>query len=330
MSSFLRTFLKTGSTVLSAGSSVRTLSNISSLGTSLGKNMLKNMDLKKYSKIAGKTTDVSKGLSKPTSSLVNAGDYVSSFAKLTPSSTDEIFSTVIKSSDEILDSSSSVTRANANTFRNIKNAATAIKTSSSSVTNLLAGSTRKITRVGDDIFENSSTISKQITKSVDNVDDVGSALKKSKGVSKVDDIVESADDIGGVSNKLDNAGDAANVTKKAKKAQTFIQKWGGSIQIGIFTSYLLGSYINSKITESINDDGSDDPFVWITDPESEIYEIESTSTKEVIVGNIKSNSELLSEALLDPKSIFAIMLISSIIIYNTNKYRMSVHTKNGK
>lgn len=313
MSSFLRTFLKSGSTVLSSGTTVRTLSNISSVGT----NLLKNMDLAKYSKIAGKTTDVSKGLSRPTSSLVNAGDYLGSFANIIPSSTDEIFSTVIKSSDEILDSSSSVAIANANTFRNIKNATNAIKTSASSVTNLLADSAKKISRVGDDIFENSSKISTKITKSVDNVDDVGSALKKSKGVSKVDDVLEATDDIGGVSKKLDNAGDAADATKTTKKAQTFIQNWGGAIQIGILTSYLLGSYINTKLTEK--DDEEDDPFLWITDPESEIYEIESKNNREIIVGNIKSTNELISEALLDPKSIFAIMLISSIIIYYTNR-----------
>lgn len=310
MSALVKTLTKTG---LSSKIVSRSLSSVSSLTSDIGTNLLSKIDLQKFSNIVGKTSDVSKGISKPTSSIVNAADYLNDFAKIVPSSTDEIMTTIIKGSDN-LSVSTSVAQANSKTFKNVKNATNAISSSTSSVSPLLLDSAKLIPRIGDDILEESSKIALKVTKSVDDVSEVGSILKKSKGVSKIDDVADSTSDIGGFSKKLDEAGDAANTAKNTGKISKFINSYGALVQIGVFSSFLLGSYITSKTTE----ESEVDPLVWTTDPESSVYDIESTNDSPIIIGKIKQNSEIISEALIEPKSIFAIMLISSIIIYNMN------------
>lgn len=315
MSALAKTLINGGDAFFSTAKIVSRSISAVNVTADIGKSLVKNMDFAKFSKTIGKTSDVAT-LSRPTSSLMDASKYLDDFASAVPSSTDDALATIAKSSDEIADLSTdvgtSVAQANTRSLSRISDATSSLQSTLKNTTsNLVPG----IKRVGDDIAEQASTLAKksEVVKTVDNVDEVGDVLKKSKGISKVDDVADAADDAGTIAKKAD---DAAYLAKQSNFVK-FANKYGGLIQIGIFGSYMLGSYINNKKTQNQAAGEEDNPLIWTTDPETSIYPIPNDSEPQnVIVG---PSDNVLLEALKDPKSIIALILVILIVIYNMVK-----------
>lgn len=143
-------------------------------------------------------------------------------------------------------------------------------------------------------------------------------LKKAKGISKVDDVLDASTDVGTAAKKVDDAATLATAAKKTG-LHKFVDKFGGLIQVAMFGSFMLGSYINEKRTAYESENGTD-PDVWVTDPESNVYTISKEDPDNIIVGETveKDSSEILAESITDPKAIAALVLLSTILIYNIN------------
>lgn len=317
MSAIARALIKNADSIFTVGKiASRGLSTINLAGD-IGKNLLKNADMLKFTKAIGFTGDTATILKKPISGIVDASKYVDDFVGAIPSSTDDIVTSVVKNSDDVLeaglDTGGSVLQANTKTISRISNAVD----STTSVSRATFGAASGLSSSVDDVLEAATDLSKttsKFTTSVDNIADVGGVLKKSKGLSKLDDVVDATTSVG---KKVDEVAEAG---KKAVKSDLhkFVDKFGGLIQISIITSYTIGSYMSAQSSAAEGGDEDNDPTVWVTDPESTIYTIDSEDDPEnVIVGENgdKTTTDLLSDALKNPTSIAAIIAFVIMIIY---------------
>ena len=316
MSALARALIGNADTIFSVGKiTSRSLSTVNLAGD-ISKNLLKNADMLKFTKAIGFTGDSASILKKPLSGLVDASKYVDDFAGAVPSSTDDILTTVAKGSDDVLETGletgGSVLQANAKSVSRISNAVD----STTSVSRVTFGAVSGVSSSVDDILEAATDLSKKtsnFTTSVDNVADVGNVLKKSKGLSKLDDVIDATTSVG---KKVD---DVAEAGKKAVKSDLhkFVDKFGGLIQISIITAYTVGSYMSAQNSAASGEE-ENDPTVWVTDPESTLYTVDSEGDPEnVIVGENgdKNASEILTDALKNPTSIAAIIAFIVMIIY---------------
>lgn len=316
MSAIARALINNADTIFSVGKiTSRSLSTVNLVGD-IGKNLLKNADMLKFTKAIGFTGDSASILKKPLSGIVDASKYVDDFAGAVPSSTDDILTTVAKSSDDVLeaglDTGGSVLQANARSVSRISDAVDTTTSVSRTAFGAAAGAASSV----DDVLEAATDLSKKTSKFVDSVDDiadVGDVLKKSKGISKLDDVIDATTTVG---KKVD---DAAEAGKKAIKSDLhkFVDKFGGLIQISIITAYTVGSYMSAQ-NAAADEEEENDPTVWVTDPESTLYTVDSEGDPEnVIVGENgdKTSSEILADALKNPTSIAAIIAFIIMLIY---------------
>jgi len=309
---------KTFSVVKSAASTVdnfsgafKSLKSISKISDTAS--LLKKMD---FDTIAGTFSSVA-STTKRTSSLADTAKTLNKFSSLIPSSTDDILgsvSTLIKKSDDVsviktvssldIDPKFIQNVADTNSLSKLKKISVSISTSTPSVSGLSRRSSSILSQ-GDNL----KIVTKSIDK-VDDVEDVASVLKKGKGtLSKLDEV----GDAGTFTKKtktLDDAAGSSTSLKKLNKGVDFIEKHAGTVNLAIMGFFFLGQAHAFLQGRSDNDVVSeDDPLLLVTDPGSDVYDVERFGS--TIITDEEGIS--VTETLLQKEIIIAFIVAMSII-----------------
>ena len=294
----------------------KALSNVSANVTDLA-SVLRKMDIGSYAKTFGKTVPSLKGSSK----LVDTGKAVASFAAAVPPSTDNLLKSldpsILKNSVEQLSNVADATKkfsssnlANLRSLKKLDNVSVAITKTAKvdGVSGLVRRSEKLLSNA--DKYKTLSRVTPQIKR----VDDVGDALKKSKGVAtKIDDAVEAGAKITKKSSKkIDDLGDAAKKLSKSKKALNFAKKWNGVVNVVVMSGFYLGMYISNKMNDEKNSDSSSLYDSLVSDPASDAFPITRYDENDLIVAVDEGEITLL-ETVQRKEILFAIVAAMVIV-----------------
>lgn len=250
--------------------------------------ILRKIDVRSYAKAFGEAAPALKRSSK----LVDTGKAVKKFARAVPPSTDELLVSINpsallknakKSSAVAADASKKFdpsAMADLKSLNKLDDASSAI--SSTAKVDGLKGLSRR----SESLLSNSRRYRalSRATPPVKKIDDVGDALRKSKGAaSKVDDVADAGADIAKKSyKKIDDAVEGAGKLAKTKKALKLAKKWSTVVNVSVLGGFYMGMYISNKINASENDGGGDGSGL-VSDPASDAFPVTKYEETELVV-----------------------------------------------
>ena len=285
-------------------SAFKALKGLDNLST--GSSLLKKIDFKS---ISG-TFSTAASTTKRTSSLADTAGFVKKFSNAIPSSTDDVLSSVGSKVKSVGDDIISISRidtnpkfikniANTNSLSRLKKISVSISSSTPKVSSISRRSSTLLEKA-----DNVKVIGKNIPK-INKVDDVASALKNGKGVTKK---LDNVGDAGKFTTKnADKAGKTSKTLKKLNKGAEFIADHGDKVQLAILGFFFLGMAFK---TNSGDIESDEDPLILVTDPSSDVYEVALYSSPVIT----EESSISLKDTLLQKEIMIAFMIKEFILI----------------
>lgn len=278
--------------------------------------LLRKVDVRSYAKAFGEAVPALKGSSK----LIDTGKAVKTFAGAVPPSTDDLLtslnpSSILKNAKKTSGAADASKKFDPSAMADLKSLNKLEDASSAISSTAKVDGLKGLSRRSESLLSEGGRYKalSRATPPVNKVDDVGDALKKSKGVaSKVDDVAEAGAKVAKKSSKkIDDAVEGAGKLSKTKKALKLAKKWSAVVNVAVLGGFYLGMYLSNKINDS-EDDGGGDGSSLVSDPASDAFPVTRYEENELVVA-VDDGEVAMMETVQRNEILFAVVAAMIVV-----------------